>query len=378
MPVTINNRTAQAARGAPGEIDTMFVPAKITAVGLPTSSAVRVRSLSDYVAAGGNRTDSPITYDGLDNFFREGGREAYVALYNGTSTVLADALALFTDDLGGGQVVSWDEVQNATTFAALQNWAAATKRYAVLDVKLADDLVGEMTTVAATQPPTNADCGVMVGPWIAIPPPAGTVGASARQVPASSTACALIARADALGNPNRAPAGRDFPLQYATGFVGPQLTDANAAAMRTAGINPFRKVFGVLVLDGFVTSIDQSPETPFWQANCGRARMWLQWRAKSIGLNYEYKPIDGRGRLARALQTDLDAACLELYNVNGLFGDTPDEAFATEVGVAVNTTSTIANGELHAVTEARFSLHAQTVIIDLVSVPVTGRVSAAA
>jgi hypothetical protein len=43
--------------------------------------------------------------------------------------------------------------------------------------------------------------------------------------------------------------------------------------------------------------------------------------------------------------------------------------------VAVNSEATIAQGELHAVCEARLSLHAKSVIIDLVSVPITGRVS---
>jgi hypothetical protein len=43
--------------------------------------------------------------------------------------------------------------------------------------------------------------------------------------------------------------------------------------------------------------------------------------------------------------------------------------------VSINTTTTVAYGELHAVVEARFSLHARTVIIELVAVPITGSVS---
>jgi hypothetical protein len=379
MPVTIRTATAPPSSGVPGEVDTLFVAAKITAAGLPTSEATSVRSMADYVAAGGDRADNAVTYDGLDLFFREGGTQAYVAVYNGTSTTFADALAQFTEDLGGGQVVAWDEVAGAATYGALQDYAAGgSMRYAYLDVAVGDDTESKLAAKAALMPESNNEYGALFGPWITIPAPAGVIGGTERQAPASAAAAALTARADALGNPNRAPAGRDFPLQYAIGFVGAQLTDADATALRSAGLNPFRKKFGLLVLDGFQTSVDQTPDSPFWQANCGRARMWMQWRAKAIGLNYEYKPIDGRGRLARALQTDLDAMCLELYGVDGLYGDTPAEAFNTEVGVSVNTTDTIAQGELHAVTEARFSLHAKSVIIDLVSVPITGRVSAAA
>ena len=132
---------------------------------------------------------------------------------------------------------------------------------------------------------------------------------------------------------------------------------------------------GLLVLDGFQTGIEASPDTPFWQANCSRARMYLMWRSVLIGLNYEYKTIDGRGRLARAFQTDLDTMCKELWEVDGLFGETPEDAYHVEVGVSVNTIESVARGEMRAIVEARLSLHARTVIIELVSVPIVGTVS---
>jgi hypothetical protein len=189
---------------------------------------------------------------------------------------------------------------------------------------------------------------------------------------------ALIARSDALGNPNRAPAGKDFPLQYATGFVGSPINDADAATLRAGGLNPLREKFGNLILDGFVTTRDKNPDDPFWQVNPGRARMWLQWKGLAAGLNYEYKTIDGRQRLQGKLKTDLDVICKALWDVDGLFGDSPADAYRNEVGVSLNTESTIANGELNAVCEARLAVHAELVKIALVSVPVTGRVTSAA
>jgi hypothetical protein len=89
------------------------------------------------------------------------------------------------------------------------------------------------------------------------------------------------------------------------------------------------------------------------------------------------KTIDGRRRLTGRLKTDLDAICLELYGVDGLFGETPSDAFATEAGASVNTIDGIAQGELRGIVEARFSLHTKRVLIDLVSVPITGQVSQA-
>ena len=91
-----------------------------------------------------------------------------------------------------------------------------------------------------------------------------------------------------------------------------------------------------------------------------------------------FKPIDGRGRLQEALKSALKGVCLDLYSVDGLYGATPEDAFTIETGVSSNTVASIAQGELHGSIEARFSLHAKSVIIDLVSVPLTGTVTPAA
>jgi hypothetical protein len=369
MPVQITTRTAPPARGAPGEIDTLFVIASDAAA--PATAQV-VRSIKDYETLGCTRVADALTYDGIDNFFREGGRSA-VVVKKAAST--AATCLLFTESFGGGQLVEWKAVPVPADQVALVAAAKAQGRFALIDVKLSDDTVAEMVTYGGTLPATDKDYFACFGPWPSIPAPAGVVGGSVRQVPATSTVAALIARADALGNPNRAPAGRDFPLQYATS-MGPSMTDADATSLRAAGVNPLRSKFGLLVLDGFQTPIQTDPDNPYWQANCSRARMWLVWNATEIGLRYEYKQIDGRGRLIKALQTDLETMCKALWNVDGLYGDSPGEAFAVEVGVAINTTTTIAYGELHAVVEVRFSLHARTVIIELVTVPITGRVSA--
>jgi hypothetical protein len=252
--------------------------------------------------------------------------------------------------------------------------AASTMRFALLDSAAADNTVAALTAAGAKIPAGNEAYGAMFGPWVTIPPPAGVLGATERQVPASSSVAALIARADTYGNPNRAPAGRDFPLQYASDLPL-VMTDDDTATLRDAGINPLRSKFDLLVLDGFQTAIASDPDDPFWQANVGRARMWLQWQSLNVGLGYEYKPIDGRGRLLGALEGDLNAVCRSLWEVNGLYGESASDAYAVNTSVSINTTETVAYGEVNAVVEARFSLHARLVVIELVTVPITGRVS---
>ena len=368
--VTVQTRTAPPAHGAPTDTDTLFIASKVGTGSL--TAATKIRSLADFVSAYGDRasTGAAATYDYLDTFFREGGKQAYVGRYTST---LANALALFPAGLGPGQVVAPEETAGAVTYGALLDHAAANNRFALLDVANGDT-VAAMVTDGGLIPATNTEYGMSAGQWVNIPAPAGVVGGSARQVPGSAVVAALIARADALGNPNRAAAGRDFPLQYATSFTR-DVTDAERTTLLNAGINTFATIFGVLEFYGFQTKVAQSPDTPFWQANASRGRMWIAAQARSVGEWYVFRPIDGRGLLAKQLEADLDDILLRLYNANGLYGATPQEAFATTVGPAVNTVGSVALGELHAVAEVRFSPHAKSVVIDLVSVPVTGAVS---
>lgn len=376
LGVEVRTRTAPPTRGAPTDTGTLFVAGTSTAG--PLDKATLVRSVADFEAAYTNRAGAPVLWDYLDVFFREGGSRAYVGRYTtgAGGSLLAGGLGLFTKGLGPGQVAAPGETPGATTYGALLDHAAANNRFALLDVAN-NDTVAAMTTLAGAIPTANESYGALFAPWVNVPGPADVVGAGARQVHATAVIAALCTRVDALGNPNRAAAGRDFPLQYVTSFVR-NISDADRNSLLDAGANTFAEVYGVLENYGFQTGIAQSDATPFWQANASRARMWITARAQSIGENYMFKPIDGRGLLARSLKSDLDAILLELYQANGLYGETPADAFATDVSAVINTTATVAQGELRAVAEARLSLHAKRILIDLVSIPVTGRVSTAA
>jgi hypothetical protein len=375
LGVTVTTSNAPPTRGGPAQTDTLFLAGPAVPVAPASGTGVfRLRSLADFITKIGVRaTANAASYDYVDNFFHEGGKQVWFTGYTPGAANLPAALARFGPDLGAGQVAVASEPPSAEVFAALQTHAATHNRVALRDVGLASD-VETMADGADVVPAEFEEYGATFGPWVTIPAPAGTIGGNARQVPFSSSVAGLIARADALGNPNRAAAGPDFPLQYATGFVLDVL-DADQETLLDAGINTGATKYGVLQNYGFQTTVEESEDTPFWQFNCARARMWLVARAEVAGAQYVFKNIDGRGRLARALQTDLDAVCLELYNVDGLYGETPADAFTTEVGVSINTEATTARGRLLASVEARFSLHAKSVEITLISVPLTGRVT---
>lgn len=373
LGVTVNPRLAPPARGAPTDTDTAFVVGRMGSGSL--TAPIEVHSLLDFQAAYGIRTDpgNQAMYDWLDTFFHEGGRRAIVGRY-ATAGTPDPALALFTKDLGPGQVAAPEEAPGSTAYGKLLDHAQQNNRFALLDYA-SGDTVSAMTTLAGThRGKSNADYGMTAGQWVNVPGPAGVIGGSTRQVPGSAVTAALIARAEQLGNPNRAAAGRDFPLQYVVSYTR-DVDDASRETLLNAGGNTYATKYGVLELYGFQSGQAASTDNPYWQANVGRVRMWVTAQALSIGERYMFRPIDGRGLLAGALKTDLEDMLLGLFNANGLFGETPADAFSVEVGPSVNTTALAAQGQLNAVIEMRPDLHAKTIVIELVTVPVTGNVT---
>jgi hypothetical protein len=285
-----------------------------------------------------------------------------------------DGLALFDPDLGPGQVSVIGATPDAALYGALTVHAQANNRFALADVAKTDTVSLMEAKGLLMRAVTNVEYGAVFGPWAVVPGPAGVIGGTARQVPASAVIAGLCARVDELGNPNRAAAGRDFPFQYATGLVLP-VGKADREAMLNSGVNPLGTIKGVLEGYGFQTAMLANPDNPYWQANCSRARMYLKSRAEARGEPYAFRPIDGRQRLQQRLKTDLEEEFLQFYQADGLYGATARDAFSIEVGASVNTVNTIAQGELHAVAEVVYSMHAKAVIIDLVTVPLGGKVS---
>jgi hypothetical protein len=373
MTVVVNERTAVSGKGVPTDTGTAFVAGVVS--GGP-STATLVRSIPDFESAFSARSGATVAlWDWLDTSFREGLAQAYVGGYDAPGGY-AEGLGLFDQRLGPGQAVIVGEAPSAAVYEALADHVNACNRVALLDVEEAADGVDDVVADGAfAQALTSSQENVgLFGSWVTVPSPAGVIGAGARTIPASAVIAGLCQRVDAQGNPNRAAGGRDFPLQYASGFVFDP-NDTDRAACFTAGANMFKDVYGVLENYGFVTPIARDPATPFWQLSCSRARMWLKARAAAIAENYYMRTLDGAGKIQAAFGHEIAGACAELYEADGLFGDTPDDAYSVNTGVSVNTVDTAANAVLRAVVEARFSQYADTVEVDLVSVPVQGTVS---
>jgi hypothetical protein len=376
--VTVTTQTAPPTAGAPTNTGSLFVAGNPGTTTAPTA-AVPCSSTADYEAAFGVRgtpAGNIQLWDYLDFYFREGGQQAYVGGYTTTETYTG-GLALFDKRLGPGQVAICDSSLTPTSavYSALATHGLNNNRVALADCPEADNTLALIEPYGAMLPadPT-AEYIALWGGWVNGPGPAGVVAAGPRTVPASAIVAALCSRVDQLGNPNRMAAGRDFPLQYATGFTyDPVMSDR--VNLLGQGINTFGTIYDVLENYGFQTPLKRSDTTPFWQLNCARARMWLVAQAEAAGENYMFIPIDAVGSATGDLQSDLLGICLQLYNANGLYGATPQDAYNVIVTGTVNTDATAAQAELNAVMQARLAMGTVAVNINLVSVPVLGAVT---
>jgi hypothetical protein len=195
------------------------------------------------------------------------------------------------------------------------------------------------------------------------------IGAGPRNIPASVVVAALCSQVDADGNPNRAAAGDDYAIQYATGMMT-EISDSDRSALFAAGVNAGNDEYG-LENYGFQTNVPQPDGvgTPYWQFNCSRARMSLVDSCRQRGAPFMFQPIDGRGKIEGRLQSAIEDECKKLYDVDAMYGDTPQDAYSVNVSSSVNTTNTIAQGEVKAVASVVWTLHAKAVIIELVTIP---------
>jgi len=365
--VQVNTSVAVPAAGPQTRSGTMFLAGPAT----PTpTSVLEISQLADFEGAVSDRSvaaNAP-SWDALDVFFREGGNHVYFGGYTGST--YDEGLALLDDPrLGPGQVtvVGSALTYDATLYGDMQSVCQNCNRVALRDVA-SGDTAAEMEAKGKLAP-ANDDLGDTFGPWPTVPGPAGVFGAGPRQVPASVVIAALCNRIDQAGNPNRAAAGPYWPLQYVVDFY--DATDAERAALFTSGVNAFANVYDVLQNFGFQTNIPEADYAvnPFWQLNCSRARMYLKDRCAIRGQEYMFAPIDGQGHTAESLKADLEAECLALWSADGLFGATQEEAYSVTV---VEQLTNIAQGILTATAEVVFSMHAKSVQIDLVTVPIGG------
>lgn len=280
-----------------------------------------------------------------------------------------NALGFFTRDLGPGQVSAPGRT-TAAAHTALLAHAAANNRTPILDTVDKASKATLLAAMAAVEDLVGAEYAGMWGSWLDIP---GLVAGTTRAVPGSAYIAGLANRVDRLeGTSGAAPAGEVSTAQYAIGVRTPDggFTDDDYEDLNDAGVNMVRDFRNRGIQNYGFRSL--SKDSDWQQLTASRLRVSLVARHEAIGQRYVFKPPTKA--TFSDLNGELAAECLRDYNASALYGDTPEEAFRVDTGDTVNTPATIADGEINAVTYARFTPFGELVRLAVVKVPTSSPV----
>lgn len=316
------------------------------------------------VAVGDTEADFPI-----DGTFSLGGGlddiESITADDYGTALDSADK------GLGPGQV-SVPGVTDADVHAVALAHCRSHNRVALLDVE-PGDVDALIASAGAITTALDGDTellqyGILLAPQAIVP---GIKAGATRTVPYSAEQAGLEARRDRTLSQNIPAAGRDFPLHYAVSLKA-SYSDAERESLLLAGVCTARNVQGQIETYGYRTLVDPAGDDSDWlQFNFARLRMAITARAEDVGEGFVFDQIDGRGLKASEFGAAIAGVLLDYYLAGSLYGTTPEDAFRVEVGPAINTSESIAGGELRASAAVRMSPHAELVTIEFVKTPIT-------
>lgn len=355
--VYVSSRAQVPPRSAPTDTGMTFMLGT-TETGPDTPTLVN--SFQEYQDRFGGRAGYTALYDAAETYFQEGGAKLTIQR---TPTDLTGGLDLLTKDLGPGQVlVPGSAGTDEDAHTDLLGHAAATNRIALLDPPAGDLTAAALITLAGTlSTAPEARYGALFAPTALVP--AYAIGGALRTVPYSAIAAGIIARVDAIYSPN-VPAAGDLGRSRFAVDLASTYTDTERADLNDAGVNLARLIYGGVQTYGYRTLAEQA--TGWVALSNARLNMAIVAEAEAIAERYVFRQIDGRRVTISQFGADLTAMLIPYYEQGSLFGTTADDAFYVDVGSAVNTSATIAAGELHAVLAVRMSPFAERVYIEIV------------
>jgi len=392
--VDVISRAFPPPRVPPTDTGVAFIIGATAAGVTPAPPAYQlVHSLTEYTAVFGTRSGVGIaTYDAVDVFFREGGSQAYISRTNPGTLVAAEAADEPPKKSGRGGNSVEPTVVDPTIQAALDQLvkllgpgqvliadptlaAVQANQSAVLAHCAANNRVGLLTCADGTsasviaagtalQSDANARYGALFAPSAIVP---GVTAGTTRTVPYSAVQAGILARNDVIYSQNQPAAGILGESVFVLDVNG-HYTDQNYHDLNEASVTAGRLLWDGVRTYGLRSCVPYTT-APDW-ANFGwvRLNMAIVAQADVIGEQYIFRCIDGRGHTIGDFAADLNAMLAQFWNDDALFGATPEDAFNVNVGPSVNTPTTLANGELHAVLSVRMSPAPEWVVIEIVKV----------
>jgi phage tail sheath protein FI len=277
------------------------------------------------------------------------------------------ALDAITTDFGPGQVSAPGRTTDPG-HQQLVTHAGAHRRVAILDAPDTATLATLQASALGARVGTSSKFGSMYWPWQIIP---GVVSGSTRSVPPSALIAGLLARNDNAGlGPDQAAAG-DQGVSLATiALSQPAMSDTNRQTANQSGVNVVRSMYGTFRNYGWRSLVDPVAEQDWVNFGCGRLYMAIAADAQALAEGFMFDKIDGRGSTISKFNGVLSAMLQGYYNSGDLYGASASDAYFVDTGSSVNTPTTIANHELHAVLNVRMSEFAEMVQIEVYKIPI--------
>lgn len=370
--VTSTRSGVRSARSIPTSTGPWFV-AGITGQADSDAEGVRkpIYSLTEYATRFGNRAahSDPSVYDAVEFYFRDGGSQVRVSrTADAVDATLTAALALFTKDLGPGQVSAPGRTTAAQKLI-LANHALATNRVAILATTNTNNVA--TLTAEATIAGITADAErvtALFGPWLTMP---GVTSGTTRTVSPEAVVAALMARNDASNVTPNQPSAGDFGISQVGLNVAQSFSDVDRTTLNVNGVNLFRFMYGDVKLYGYRTLADPTTEENFVNLANARLFMAIQAEVDAVAERFVFRQIDGQRFTISEFGGAITGVLLPYWQRGSLYGVTPQAAFRVDVGANVNTPTTIKNKELRANIRLIMSEFAEEVIYDVAKIPTT-------
>jgi hypothetical protein len=282
-------------------------------------------------------------------------------------TVLLDACLEIDPALGPGQLTAPGKTALGQHEALLRG-ADFGNRVAYLDADPAAD-EAELTAHVKQLRTLEVDrCGGLFAPRAVIP---GLAINTRRIVPWSGIQSGLTAHRDTFGNIAQPAAGR-YGISRAAFALEREYDDDERERLMLAGVNTARIIQQSVRAYGFRSLVDpEGPRRAWLQLSGVRTAMAIKAEGDAEAENYVFAVLDGRLRKIAEFGAALSGICLRYWQNDALFGLTSEEAFRVNVGDAVNTPETIADGQLRGALLLKVSPFAEFVEVLIVKQAIT-------
>jgi phage tail sheath protein FI len=263
-----------------------------------------------------------------------------------------------------------------TIYNMLASAALGEFRVAFLDgadSPTASTLIAAVKGIVDTTLKRSRFAGYFV-PWLIVP---GLTSGTVRKIPPSPAVAGRFAYNMSRGmSANEPAAGENGRLDTVIAF-SQTYTDADRQTLNANGINVIRDIYGVSKIYGWRSTADPVNDPKWIALNNSILHRQIVAEAQAVGERFIFRQIDGQGHLVSEFGGALSGeVCMPLFLAGSLYGSNPQEAYKVDVGPSVNTDTTIANNEMHAVISVRMAPFGEEVDIEIVKYLVTETLAA--